>query len=337
MTSGFQRAIPVAAALFALGAAAAPVPLVARIAAEAADAASPGPPPAIAVVPVSLASEPTPLDLDSEFSVFNSAFVPIPTNCALRTEPYTSLYAPGYSAFRIPHSALTLDSPRLTRKTSRGPLLPAPPLRLPPRDLFLAGRARLARDSLADGSLDPRAPLVREALAPLVESDPDGAAATLGLVLATFPGASERTRVNSALSWAAEHEGGRYYGAFSYAAARRAYERGEYADAAVMARETALANPSVAPRSRLLEALSFASLGEYARAQELLAEIKARHPGTYAAHEAPFAEAWIALSLGRRDEAAAILEEVAATGTRAAISRANALLQNIRATEEMTE
>ena len=109
------------------------------------------------------------------------------------------------------------------------------------------------------------------------------------------------------------------------------------ADAAAMARETALGNPSVAPRSRLLEALSFASLGEYVRAQELLAEIKARHPGTYAAREAPFAEAWIALSLGRRDEAAAILEEVAATGTRAAISRANALLQNIRATEEMTE
>ena len=367
MTSAFQRAILPAAALFALGTAAAPAPLVARLAAEAAATASPGPPPVIDVAPVSLTADfdfkplavaavtlssdstpealavaPVPLAVaqgkhDQPFSTFDTPLVPIPASPSLNLEPCASLGIAGYSAFRIPHSALFLDFPRLTRKTLRGPLHPAPPLRLPPRDLFLAGRARLVRDSLADGSLDPRAPLVREALAPLVESDPDGAAATLGLVLATFPGASERNRVKSALSWAAEHEGGRYYGAFSYAAARRAYERGEYAEAAAMARETALGNPSVAPRSRLLEALSFASLGEYVRAQELLAEIKARHPGTYAAREAPFAEAWIALSLGRRDEAAAILEDVVATGTRVAISRANALLQNIRATEEMTE
>ena len=367
MTSGFQRAILPAVALFALGTAAAPAPLVARLAAEAAAAASPGPPPAIdvapvslapdaafaplavaaiflapaataeplAAAPVSLAPDPVPASPSSPFSP--SISVSIPASRSLNLEPCTSFGLTANSAFRIQHSALILDAPRLTRKTSRGALHPSPPLRFPSRNLFLAGRARLVRDSLADGSLDPRAPLVREALAPLVESDPDGAAATLGLVLATFPGASERNRVKSALSWAAEHEGGRYYGAFFYAAARRAYERGEYAEAAAMARETALGNPSVAPRSRLLEALSFASLGEYVRAQELLAEIKARHPGTYAAREAPFAEAWIALSLGLRDEAAAILEDVVATGTRAAISRANALLQNIRATEEMTE
>ena len=351
MTSVFQRAILPAAALFALGTAAAPAPLVARLAAEAAAAVSPGSPPVIdvapvslapatatepfAVAPVSLAPDPVPASPSSPFSP--SISVPIPASRSLNLEPCASLGIAGYSAFRIPHSALFLDFPRLTRKTSRGPLLLSHPLRLPPRELFLAGRARVVRDSLADGSLNPRDPLVREALAPLVESEPDGAAATLGLVLATFPGASERNRLSSALSWAAKHEGGRYYGAFSYAAARRAYERGEYAEAEVMARETALGNPSVAPRSRLLEALSFASLGEYFRAQELLAEIKARHPGTYAAREAPFAEAWIALSLGRRDEAAAILEDVVATGTRAAISRANALLQNIRATEEMTE
>ena len=351
MTSAFQRAILPAAALFALGTAAAPAPLVARLAAEAAAAASPGPPPAIDVAPISLASatatEPlavAPVSIAMAqkkdglpLDTFNTPLASIPASRSLNLEPCTSFGLTANSAFRIAHSALILDAPRLTRKTSRGALHPSPPLRFPSRNLFLAGRARLVRDSLADGSLDPRAPLVREALAPLIESDPDGAAATLGLVLATFPGASERNRVKSALSWAAEHEGGRYYGAFSYAAARRAYERGEYAEAAAMARETALGNPSVAPRSRLLEALSFASLGEYVRAQELLAEIKARHPGTYAAREAPFAEAWIALSLGRRDEAAAILEDVVATGTRAAISRANALLQNIRATEERTE
>lgn len=351
MTSGFQRAILAAAAFFALGAPAAPAPLVARLAAEAAAAASPGPPPAIDVASVSLApataTEPfavAPVSIAMAqkkdglpLDTFNTPLASIPASRSLNLEPCTSFGLTANSAFRIQHSALILDAPRLTRKTSRGALHPSPPLRFPSRNLFLAGRARLVRDSLADGSLDPRAPLVREALAPLIESDPDGAAATLGLVLATFPGASERNRVKSALSWAAEHEGGRYYGAFSYAAARRAYERGEYAEAAAMARETALGNPSVAPRSRLLEALSFASLGEYVRAQELLAEIKTRHPGTYAAREAPFAEAWIALSLGRRDEAAAILEDVVATGTRAAISRANALLQNIRATEEMTE
>ena len=351
MTPAFQSAILPAAALFALGTAAAPAPLVARLAAEAAAAASPGPPPAIDVAPVSLApataTEPfavAPVSIAMAqkkdglpLDTFNTPLASIPASRSLNLEPCTSFGLTANSAFRIPHSALILDAPRLTRKTSRGALHPSPPLRFPSRNLFLAGRARLVRDSLADGSLDPRAPLVREALAPLIESDPDGAAATLGLVLATFPGASERNRLSSALSWAAQHEGGRYYGAFSYAAARRAYERGEYAEAAAMARETALGNPSVAPRSRLLEALSFASLGEYVRAQELLAEIKARHPGTYAAREAPFAEAWIALSLGRRDEAAAILEDVVATGTRAAISRANALLQNIRATEEMTE
>jgi TolA-binding protein len=185
----------------------------------------------------------------------------------------------------------------------------APPLT---PDFSAFATARLVRDGLADGSINPRNPAWRPHLA-LLLSDPAYAleADTLfAAILSGCAGYDDRARIATAEAWAGGFEGGRFASTIAYCAARQEFTSGNYAAAESRCKRIIAEHPEATDRAMLLMAFAQAQSGDHKRALLTLKGFRKLHPESPAVPEARFMEAWIALQESRNDDAVAILRDI---------------------------
>lgn len=192
--------------------------------------------------------------------------------------------------------------------------------------------ARIVRDGLADGTLNPRNPAWRPHLVRLLAAagaSPD-AEVLFTTLLAGCAGADDMARLAVVESWAARFEEGRHAETVAHAAARFAFSSGDYAGASRRCASIASAYPASADRAMLLQALSEAYAGNRAEALRLLAGLRKQLPDSPSVPEARLLEAWLALQDLRNDDAAAILRDIVATAPKSpAAAKASQMLSDL--------
>ncbi len=297
------------------------------------------PPPsavALVAVPVGTLSPATP-DLTAHLPPAPIPATPVLAMLSAPTGPFYAIPAPGGPAVRLPPPIMstpptpvlaTLPAPTGPFYASPAPIgaaLPLPPPALVtahtfasplapslPTNFAALAAARLVRDSLTDGSLNPRNPAWRPHLLLLLTdaaSSPD-TDALFATLLAGCGGYDDRARLATAEAWAGTFEGGRFAATMAYCAARRNFVSGDYAAAAFRCERLIVEHPEAAERAMLLLALARAQAGDRASALQLLREFREKHPESPAAPEARFMEAWLALQDSHNEEALAILRAI---------------------------
>lgn len=211
--------------------------------------------------------------------------------------------------------------------------LPAPaPVPVPPGFAERA-QARLVRDGLADGTLNPRSPEWRPHLAFLLHEAPfsDGAPPLFDLLLAGCAGHDARARLTSLENWASGHLDGRHAGVIAYHAARQAFDAADY-PGCIRRCETLARQPGeTAARALMLLALARVQTGDFAAARGHLSVLERDHAASEALPESRFLLAWIAIQEQQLGTAAALLRELVARfpGTPAA-AKAVATLDSLQ-------
>lgn len=173
-------------------------------------------------------------------------------------------------------------------------------------------KARLVRDGLADGTLNPRNPEWRPHLAFLLHEAPfsTGAPPLFDLLLAGCAGHDARARLASLEHWARGYLDGRYAGLIAYHAARKAFDSGDYASCIQRCEALARQPGETAARALMLLAMAQVQIGAFDAAREHLAVVDQVHPASPSLPESRFLLAWIALQEQRPDAAAAILRDL---------------------------
>lgn len=251
--------------------------------------------------------------------------------------PSTGVIIPASPPFMGPKAILPtrFASQSLPGKATRN-ISFAPTRKIPlPADFSTLASARLVRDGLLAGELNPRNPEWRPQLALLLSKSGGnvGSDELFALLLAGCAGHDEQARIATAQAWAAEREEGRFAPVIALFAARRAFEAGDYATAINRCETAAKSYPKESDRVMLLLALALAQTGEKDRAMSTLRALRETHPNSPTAPEARFMEAWLALQDARANEAAVILAEVVAANPRSqTAAKASRMLAAIKGT-----
>lgn len=202
-----------------------------------------------------------------------------------------------------------------------------------PQNFSALAAARLVRDALADGSLNPRNPAWRPYLA-LLLSGTNGidAEALFAVFLNGCAGHDDRAKLATAEAWAEKFENGRFSATLTYCAARYAFVSGDYPASLVRCERIIADHPEIADRAMLLLALAQAQSGDLSRSLLTLQSFRKLYPKSIAAPEARFMEAWIALQELRNEEAIAIFHEIVTEDPKApAAVKANRMLASLEA------
>jgi hypothetical protein len=201
----------------------------------------------------------------------------------------------------------------LTPPSASAPRDLAPPeIPLLPPDFSALTAARLVRDGLADGTLNPRNPAWRPHLAFLLAhaaSTPE-ADSLFASILAGCAGYDDRSKLATAEAWAGSYESGRFAATIAYSAARRSFTSGDYAATVSRCERMIVDHSGATDRAMLLLALVQAQTGDRTRALLTLNDIRSLYPESSVAPEALFMEAWLALQDSRNEDAIAILREI---------------------------
>ena len=233
-------------------------------------------------------------------------------------------------------------------------MAPAPMPRLPPRTLARTAawsaplpapalvplqpgfadraKARLVRDGLADGTLNPRSPEWRPHLAFMLDETPfsTGAPPLFELLLAGCAGHDARARLASLENWARDFLGGRYVGVVAYHAARQAFDAADY-PGCIRRCETLARQPGeAAARALMLLSLAQIQTGDFAAARQQLSDLARDHAASGILPESRFLLAWIAIQEQQPGTAADLLRDLVTRypGTPAA-AKAAATLESL--------
>ena len=206
------------------------------------------------------------------------------------------------------------------------------PCALPSNVLDMA-TARMIYAALTDGTVNPRArewrmPLVRMLVDESFGADFDR---VYGLLLRSFGGNDERTKIRALAKWAdanlPSHEAADVYRAET----RYWLNLGDAAMTADAAGRMERARPDYSVRARRLSALAHAMSGELEKAKAEIARSRAEcSPMGAERHELLYLEAWIALQEGDVDLARRNLAVIVAENPRGATARkARQILESI--------
>lgn len=226
---------------------------------------------------------------------------------------------------RLPPRTLTLTA-------AWSASLPAPALVPLPPGFAGRAKARLVRDGLTDGTLNPRSPEWRPHLAFLLDETPFSTEASplFELLLAGCAGHDARARLANLETWARGHLDGRYAGVVTYHAARQAFDAADF-PGCIRRCETLARQPGeTAARALMLLALAQVQTGDFAAARQQLSTLARDHAASEALPESRFLLAWIALQEQQPGAAADLLRDLVARypGTPAA-AKAAATLESL--------
>lgn len=192
--------------------------------------------------------------------------------------------------------------------------------------------ARMVLTGLLDRSLDQRLPQWRPLLADLIANPKRNinSDTVFQLLLSGCEGIDEFARMKVAENWAYRFESGKFYGEITLAVARRLFDSGKYAEAALKCSSVKEGSPILAVRAMILKALSETYSGDIKKAYRTLDEAKTDYADSPEMPEVHYIEAWLALQDMRIDEAKSILKSIVQNSPRSpAALKAEKTLQSL--------